>query len=504
MTESKIDNFTYRLETYNSNKNINIHDKHILSLYYTDSSGFSCILSYLYINSFTDAIDYICIGNNIISRDGSYMANFIKVEDLSIIPSVLIEKTKLFLMKYKNKLSMKTSYLDKTISQHSNIDLDSFDKLFIFSLYIIITNYFSNYLYERLEELNSIKKLWDSNIRNKINIPQDVKSKIISFTNLFGQKILPEGYYYEEDQLIKYRDFSNEININYIMSKETFKKSTPAYPILMEYLSLDNVNYNIWDNDSIKNKLYESRKIKKKVSNKIFIMINEHCGDTLINYLKEERNIIGDLKNDELGVQCFIFQIIHAVGILHSKDYIHGDLHINNITIRQTYKTKKIGVSNADKSLFLISAEKDIMYFIKFYGAYATILDFGRSLNVKDLLNQKSYFYNKLKSIIGNDFDIGINNNVYIKCCMIMDIYKFIESFYYLSSIENYKTSVYIEKFKKVIVKFIIKIISGAYDEEKNSNISMIFIRYSNMFLNISANKDKILNFDQYVDVFNC
>lgn len=500
------DNFKYRLEKYHANKNINIHDKHILSLYYTDSNGFSCILAYLYINSFTENIDYICAGNNIISRDGSYMPNFIKMEETNNIPVNLLDKTKIFLSKYKDRLKISVSYVDVNIG---DVNKDNYDNLYLFSLYMIISYYSleskdtDTTQYERLEEINSIKKEWVLGVIYSLNIKSNAGDLLKSSIQMYGQKISPDGYYYDDNGLIAYRDFSNEIHINYIMSKETFKKKTPAYSILMEYVSLSGVNYNIWDNDSIKNKLYESSKLNKKSSSrKIFIMVNEYCGNTLIDYYKTNKNIIGNLKEDPDSVNYFVFQVIHAVSILHEKGYVHGDLHVNNITIRKTHKTKKVGVQSNDTVMYKNPIDDKLCYIINFYGAYASIIDFGRSVSTRKLKDHKVYFYEKIKSVVDKKFNIGIDLDIYIKCCMMLDVYKFIESYYYLSTLENCKTSKNILQVKKKLVMFMEELIEGKHDIKKNSNVCMFFIKESNLFSKLSMNKDNISDMDSFVDIF--
>jgi hypothetical protein len=490
-------NFEYRIQKYRKYKNINIHDKHIAVLYYTDTNEFSCIVSYLYINSFTDEVEYICSGSNILSRDGSYMSNFLKIEDLKIIPSDYIKKTQIYLNKFKDNLKLELVYVDKNITVKKEIKTN---KIFIFSIYCIISYY--NNTVDRLEELSNIKKKW-IDVCGKLSL--EMINSINSVSNIFGQKISPDGYYYKEGNIIKYRDFSEEIKINYIMTKETFNKRTPSYSILMEYLSLENVTNSIWDNETIKNKLVNSKILKNHYKkNNIQIIVNEYCGDTILKYFQsnklKENLILGDLKNNNIDLKCFIFQILYSISILYEKGYIHGDLHINNISVRKSYKTFFIKNKKNNKGIehSIFSLDKN-EYKINFYGGYATILDFGRVIKLKNLENHKEYFYKKIESAVGIKLNSAFCKDNFIKCCIVMDIYKFIESLYYLINTEGYKTEADANKFKKSIEKFIKKIIKGKYSDVKNEKIIINFINESEYFYELLLDKnDKITCVDNF------
>lgn len=489
-------NFEYRIQKYNKYKDINIHDNNIIVLYYTDTNGFSCIVSYLYINNFTENIEYICAGNNIISRDGSYMSNFLKIKDIEQIPQSYLKKIQIYLSEFKDRLYFKTVY------GKISANIKKIDKIFIFAIYCIISYY--NHTKDRLEELSTIKK--------KIIIKYGILSKEIinninSVSNLFGQKIIPQGYYYKEGNFIKYRDFSNEIEINYIMTKDTFKNRSPAYSIIINYTTIISNKNNIediWDNETIKNKLYNSKLLKKTYKNdKIYILVNEYCGNTIIQYFQNNDILLGDLRNNNYDIKCFIFQIVYGISILHDAGYIHGDLHINNISVRKSYKTYKTTTKKNEVSIFSLGNLESNNYKINFYGGYATILDFGRVIKFEQLEKNKEYFFKKIENATGIKLDSKFETHEFIKCCVLMDIYKFIESLCYLIHTENYITEGIVNMFKTEISKFMKNIIKGKY---KTINIKTIIIHYisnSELFEELRQKNNVLSNDKNIVDKFN-
>jgi hypothetical protein len=230
------------------------------------------------------------------------------------------------------------------------------------------------------------------------------------------------------------------------MSKDVFLKKTPAFPILINFTKMSKVCLDIFDNSNLYNKLNtssiisqnKSYKLKVNYTGKINVFIIEDCGDTLVKYISKEKKLLGNYKEDTKSLDSILFQCIHAVYSINKHGFIHGDTHMSNITVRETIKWFKVENSNLINnkkvrySIFTTGINK---YKIPFYGAYITLIDLGRAVDIsfiKRKLFSVSDFYKKEEIILS--LDNKIHNKEHLdnrisklsdEC--ILNIYNFVD-----------------------------------------------------------------------------
>lgn len=81
----------------------------------------------------------------------------------------------------------------------------------------------------------------------------------------------------------------------------------------------------------------------------------------------------------EGNLRRYVWDLIYTLHCISSRvGIIHGDLHLNNITINQLYDLKKIKMSWASNiAVFVVDG---VCYQFPHYGAYSTIIDFSRAI----------------------------------------------------------------------------------------------------------------------------
>lgn len=139
---------------------------------------------------------------------------------------------------------------------------------------------------------------------------------------------------------------------NLYNNNEIFKKINYSDQIkhILQLLYLAKSNLLKLNNDQDKNKLISKLEIKLHhlieltqsnmlMSNVSLSFISEYSGITIFNYLnlslqnKQKINNIGNLIQDYDIFAKYIFEIIYSLYSLNLKGIIHGDLHLNNITL---------------------------------------------------------------------------------------------------------------------------------------------------------------------------
>lgn len=395
-----------RLSRYNSNKDITIHNKDIYTISFLNNDEEYVIFSYLYSDIYTDEIDFISIGNNILSKDGSYMSNFFKSSYINLFNNKIVEKVLSILAKKIHDFKLKIRYelvyghiYDNKILQTNLLCLK------IFSIYLILTYIFKKqsriFTYEFINELfddyDIIKELKNTNLSIK-----DINTNF----NILGQKIIPKGFYYKDNNLIKSKEYKYESPVLYALSKEVFKKRTPAFSILIGSEEMSEVSDTIFDNNNIKINLENSKQIvnekKNKLidlySNKINIFILEDCGLSLHLYVQNRGNLLGNIFRNKNALASVIFQLCHSVYILNNLGFAHGDTHFANITVRETNKWFNIS-NDKIKDSYSIFKTRDANYFVRFYGAYLTLLDMSRIIDINYVEGNKKEVIYKINKI---------------------------------------------------------------------------------------------------------
>lgn len=196
-----------------------------------------------------------------------------------------------------------------------------------------------------------------------------------------GQKLLPFSYIQlkEYNHLIHFQ--WKELLINRIINNLIHNNNSICFSLFIDLIFITKSNKYLYNNEEIYNKINYSDKIQKillllysakrtfnelysnnlknkiinKLENKIQNLINEtqlnmimsnvslsflseYSGKTLFHYLNlqinnQNNNKIGNLMTD-YNIMCkYLFDIIYSLYCLNLKGIIHGDLHLNNITI---------------------------------------------------------------------------------------------------------------------------------------------------------------------------
>lgn len=266
-----------------------------------------------------------------------------------------------------------------------------------------------------------------------------------------GQKIIPFNYI----QLKEYNNIVHfqwkELLINKIVTNLLYNMNSPTFSIFIDWFFINNSNKNLYDNKEIFNKILYSDQIKsilqllnqantefsdiynkqknefinslikklKKIiklsENKVLMSnislcyLSEYSGRTIYDYfnkIKDKNQIhskIGDLYNDFELFQKYMFEIIYGLYCLNLKGIIHGDLHLNNVTLNK----KNLNVSNNSYVIYNVNINKNndilkvlnssdpvnnindnITFIFKHLGTFPCIIDFSRSFVLLKLISE--------------------------------------------------------------------------------------------------------------------
>lgn len=267
-----------------------------------------------------------------------------------------------------------------------------------------------------------------------------------------GQKLIPFNYI----QLKEYNNIIHfqwkEILINKIVYSLLYNINSPSFSIFIDWIFINNSNRNLYDNKEIYDKIAYSDKIKsilqllnkansefseiynqkkndfidslikklKKIiklsENKVLMSnislcyLSEYSGKTVYDYfnkIKDKTLIhknIGDLYNNYDMFKKYMFEIIYSLYCLNLKGIIHGDLHLNNVTLNK----KNLNINEESYVIYNININKntDIINFINSYsndninnsenttfilphlGTYPCIIDFSRSFILLKLISE--------------------------------------------------------------------------------------------------------------------
>lgn len=446
-----------RLTRYSEVRNFNVHNKIVDCITYDisdiDNSGIeeNVIFAYIYSNQYTEEVEYVCLGNNNISKDGSYMTGFIKYKYNSSVFSDNILKKVIKRLEIKDKNFMK-KIIYKRLYRPDVIKND-INKLEIIETNMFCVRLLAMYLCatfilkknSRIFNKTYIDYLFNFDINKELKKDNIDIGIINSIFNTTGQKLVPKGYYHGDDKHIKVREYKNESVLLYKLSKEVFKKSTPSFPIIINSIDLQGVNINVWDNSSLIEKIKNSKMIssnkkynlKDVFSGRLTMFIMEDCGETLSKYITNGGQLLGDIISNKEALQSVLFQILHSIYILNKIGFIHGDTHLANITVRETVKwfnkLKNDIIVKKNNNLYSLFAIDNDKYKVNFYGAYITLIDLGRSINIENIENNKNELVLLLKKLLNNlsiDNQINvknISNNDILILYNLCDIYKIIQ-----------------------------------------------------------------------------
>lgn len=266
-----------------------------------------------------------------------------------------------------------------------------------------------------------------------------------------GQKIIPFNYI----QLKEYNNIVHfqwkELLINKITNNLLYNMNSASFSIFIDWFFINNSNKNLYDNKEIYNKILYSDKIKsilqllnkantefseiynkqkndfidslikklKKIiklsENKVLMSnislcyLSEYSGKTIYDYFNKikdktlvHRNI-GDLYNNYELFQKYMFEIIYGLYCLNLKGIIHGDLHLNNVTLNKknlnvdnnSYVIYNLNTNTDNNIINILNSDLDdnindqeySIFIFKHIGTYPCIIDYSRSFVLLKLIS---------------------------------------------------------------------------------------------------------------------
>jgi hypothetical protein len=324
---------------------------------------------------------------------------------------------------------------------------------------------FSNKDLEFFTKLYTTYKIDIDNLINEYN------NFNTAFNLSIGQKLIPFNYI----QLKEYNNIIHfqwkELLINKIITNLVYNNITPCFSLFIDWFLIKNSNKNLYDNIEIYKKILYSDKIKEilnylylakndllelytinnkeklinnlltklkkliKDSESTILMSNislcyfsEYSGKTIYDYMNKLANgtikqDIGDLFTDYNIFSKYLFEIIYSLYSLNLKGIIHGDLHLNNITLNSnnSYKNGDLpyviynlnNILNDDIMNYMLNyldysnLNTDIQYLENCYifktlNTYPCIIDFSRSFVLINLIDEN--IIEKEKNKIRNNF----------------------------------------------------------------------------------------------------
>lgn len=284
---------------------------------------------------------------------------------------------------------------------------------------------------------------------------------LVTYTTNIGCKIIPLSYYDIKNLDKKTLSFNTEIMINKLISQFINNGICFNFSLMYQYYYFKSSEH-IFNNTDINKKKnngelstykimidryknLESNDVKYKYKLKQLItfaekkliysdfnclLLAKNTGETLLYYLYNNNEFINNL----VVCKSLIFQILYVFMCLHEKlNIIHGDIHLNNIT-----------VNNGDNYnlLYKIGDKK-----YTFKGTYfISLIDYGRAVlfpkyfdndidisknNIQKLLNyfnkiMPEYYeenLNKIKNLIST------NTNAMFKVLSVLDIIYFLNNY---------------------------------------------------------------------------
>jgi hypothetical protein len=409
-------------------------------------------------------INKINIENKILDRYYKYIIQELKNKEFDLFCDVFNIKNKKIKKHYLHKLKNKQLFI----------------KVYLISWLVEIYNIYNknqsinkNELYNNImfsnKDIEIFKDYYSNDLKQIINefIYYDVEYKLE-----LGQKLIPFNYI----QLKEYNNIIHfqwkELLINRIITNLIYNSNSTCFSIFIDWFLIQNSNKNLYDNVEIYKKILYSDKIKeilnylylaknnlielksfsekeklintllmklKKIikdsesgilmSNISLCYFSEYSGKTIYDYLMKlsendkilENNNIGNLYTDYDIFSKYLFEIIYSLYCLNLKGIIHGDLHLNNITMNSSqdfcnntnivydlnndynknimdyilnYKDKK---EFRSKNNYL-----DNCFIFKHYGTYPCIIDFSRSFLLVNIIDED--IIEKEKNRIRNNY----------------------------------------------------------------------------------------------------
>lgn len=440
---------------------------------------------YGYINKENKIINkYVIISNSLISKDGEYKYKFLDINKIDILfkdkNNNIIDEIYDYLSKeilnkdFKLTTSIFNLNNNKKKSNNSNI-LKNYKNI-IENNSLLLKIYMHSWITELIDLINNNQPINMNEMYNNImfsnkdikyftHIYNKYKKSITEYNNNLiyykynvelGQKLIPFDYI----QLKEYNNIIHfqwkELLINKIITNLIYNMNSPCFPIFSNFIMLQDINKNLFDNPEIYKKLSDSENIKivldhlsivnndliqlksktdktiiiknllsklKKMitisetnmlmSNTALCYFSEFNGKTIYDYLNKSYDItkisphIGNLYMDYEIFSKYIFEIIYSLYCLNLKGIIHGDLHLNNITLKENEYIKSdiqnnyilYDINNNLNNNIIkylenpnvdinINTNNNELYIFKHLGCYPSIIDFSRSFVLLKLIDE--------------------------------------------------------------------------------------------------------------------
>jgi len=367
---------------------------------------------------------YEFLYNNYINKEFDFQFTIYNITENKILNKYKsILSNKVILLKYYTIIWLTEIYMKNKNEILINIDENLFNVLCSPKDILFFKNLFN----KKKDEINDIiPEIIYYNSKNRLEI---------------GQKILPFNYIQlkEYNHLIHFQ--WKELLINKIINNLIHNNISICFSLFIDWILITKSDKNVYNNEEIFKKLYysdqlktilnslyqaktnllnlntsnEKHKILYKLEKKLQNIINdtqtsmlmsnvslcffsEYSGRTIFHHLnlllnKKVHPLIGNLFTDFDLLNKYIFDIIYSLYCLNLKGIIHGDLHLNNITLSLTKKVEEDSYVFYDLNN---SFNLDIIKYIQNYPNINTEIDDIYSTTSSSPSNEESKITNNI------------------------------------------------------------------------------------------------------------
>ncbi len=301
-------------------------------------------------------LHHVIIGNNSVTKDGCYMKGVYSAKSLDIFKDESIDiATDRIRAKYGSlvsELKMRHVY-----SPNGKLSQDKHGGPLCIK--VLVVNLFNTYMRGESNKTFSHKMIG--------HILEGLP--MVRLDANVGQKIIPR-IDHEDTESLLLKEFSD-------LSKENI---VPCFPIVVDQTLLKSASSKCIDSH-----ILVSRVPKDVFDFQAFTM--EDCGKPFSRYLLSGR-MLGDITKESEAMKSALFHVFFGIYVMNVYGFIHGDLNLTNVVVRES-ATWKDKVNYSLDSCYCRYEIANETYFSEFFGAFPTIIDFGRSKQFDRLSNNK-------------------------------------------------------------------------------------------------------------------
>lgn len=405
------------------------------------------IYCFLYLNS-DSVIEYICYSPSLTSMDGEYRRRFIPYNQFEIVYSTysdvfnfieemvrpLIDNNKILLTaQYSDAIFHTISGIEDYLA-NSRIPLQCYIVSWFCYMFPYDKNLIENHINKRFFDnvFDKRSKLYYTQLLEKFGIHK-LENILWQLTNILpnpnkpscsslecGQKLIP----------LNVRELQSMGDVRHAVWKEIYCNRILGDLIVNNVYSgislfggwfLFNINRQLFDNDSMYNKIHQSDKIRaainklKSIKDEVTLhetlaqafdnpveiaenniiqsdqgicIISEYVGRTFadmpkMTYLSYYKQWAGSMFEEPALFHRYTFDIIYGLFCCNSiMGIMHGDLHLNNCTIYPISQLYNLDgtLKSAFKNPHIVYNWDDKNYILPHRGAYACLIDFSRAV----------------------------------------------------------------------------------------------------------------------------